>query len=133
MNFKKLVLKQLSYLFLLFLIFSKVSFAARLEDIKILSVKPGQENFELKLQSKDAPKDSYFYIDIVKSDPDSFEKMAHLIKKIMKRDQYKLDLEIPSFSASPNGSFYRSEGIQFFGTADRQPNATVKPLKKNKK
>lgn len=110
---------------------SSIASAARLEDVKILNIMPGQENFELKLQVKDGPKDSYFYVDIVKSDPESFEKMVLVTKKLTRRDKYKLDLDIPSFSASPNGSYYKSEGIGFYGPT-REPDG-VKPAKKKEK
>ena len=110
---------------------SSTTMAARLEDVKILNVTPGQENFELKLQTKDGPKDSYFYVDIVKSDPESFEKLVQVIKKLTRQDKYKLDLDIQSFSASPNGSYYRSEGLIFSGPT-REPDG-VKPAKKKEK
>ena len=109
---------------------SNVASAARLEDVRILNIMPGRDHFELKLQIKDGPRDSYFYVDIVKSDPDSFEKLVHVINKMRLRDKYKLDLDIPSFSASPSGSFYKSEGISFYGPADREPNGTSSTKKK---
>lgn len=108
---------------------SSIASAAKLEDVKILNVMPGRDNFELKLQMKDGPRDSYFYVDITKSDPDSFEKLVHIIKKMMRRDKYKLDLDIPSFSASPSGSYYKSEGITFYGPADREPDGVKKKKK----
>lgn len=109
--------------------FSVLSNAAKLEDVKILSIKPGRDNFELKLQAKEGPASNYFYLDIVKNDPDSFEKMVHVVKKLMNRDKYKLDIDIPSFSISPSGSYYKSEGIVFYGPTDREPNA-AKAIKK---
>lgn len=98
-------------------LFSSVSSAARLEDVKILSIVPGHDNFELKLQSKEGPKGSYFYVDITKRDTNSFEKLVHVINKLMRRQKYKLDMDIQSFSSSPSGSYYKSEGITFYGTA----------------
>jgi len=114
----------------LFLI-SSVASAARLEDVNILSVTPGRDNFELKLQVKDGPKDSFFYVDITKSDPDSFDKLGHIIKKMMKRSKHQLNLDIPSFSVSPSGSYYKSDGITFYETTDREPDSVK--AKKNKK
>jgi len=111
---------------------SSIASAARLEDVKILNVMPGRDNFELKLQTKDGPKDSYFYVDITKSDPDSFEKLVYVIKKLMRRDKYKLDLDIPSFSASPSGSYYKSEGLTFYGPAGREPDG-INPVQTKKK
>jgi hypothetical protein len=98
-------------------LFSNFVFAARLEDVRILKITPGRDNFELKLQTKNGPVDSYFVLDVMKSDPESFEKLVHIIKKVAYKDRYKLDLDIPSFSASPSGSYYRSEGITFSGVS----------------
>ena len=94
---------------LLFL--SGIASAAHLEDVKLLKFTPGPEKFELKLQLKDGPKDSYFLVDIVKSDSESFAKLAHVVRKFMEKEKYKLDLNIPSFSPSPSGSHYRSDDI----------------------
>lgn len=111
---------------------SSVASAARLDDVTILNITPGQDNFEVKLQAKDAPKDSYFYLDISKSDPDAFDKLGQVVKKMVGREKYRLDLDIPSFSAFPYGSYYKSDSLTFYGSSDRQPNAT-KPAKKQKK
>lgn len=100
--------------------FSSFASAAKLEDVKILNIKSGRDNFELKLQMKNGPKDSYFFVDIVKDDKNSFDKLVHVIKKILNKDKYKLDLDIISFSASPSGSYYRSEGINFYGTTQEK-------------
>lgn len=103
-----------------------ICLAARLEDVKILEIKPGQENFELKLKAKDAPPGSFFYLDITKNDPESFEKMILVIKKLMQKEKFRLDLDIPSFSVTPSGSYYRSEGIGIFSPNEREPNSTKK-------
>jgi len=79
---------------------------------------------ELKLQAKHGPPGSYFFVDITKNDPDSFDKLAHVINKIMDKDKYRLDLNIRSFSVSPNGGRYPSEGIDFYspkGEPSRTP------------
>ncbi len=91
--------------------------AAKLEDVVILDITHKKDNFELKLQTKNGPKDSYFFVDIVKSDANSFGKLAIVLKKLKKRDDFKLTLEIPSFSVSPSGSYYRSESVTFSGSA----------------
>jgi hypothetical protein len=106
--------------------------AARLNDVRILSVNPGQDNFELKLQMKDGPKDSFFFVNIIKNDAESFEKLIHVVKKMGQPDGYKLDINIPSFSASPSGSYYNSVGLSFYGTSLRDPNSE-KTEKKSKK
>jgi hypothetical protein len=94
-----------------------IAFATKLEDVKILSVAPGNDKLELKLRSKEGPKGSYFYVDITKRDANSFEKLVHVINKLMRRDKFELDMDIQSFSPSPGGSYYKSEGITFYGTA----------------
>lgn len=115
-----------------FLLASSVASAARLEDVKILNVITGKDNFQLKLQAKEAPFDSYFFLDITKSDPESFDKLMHVIKKMMHKNKYRLDLDIPSFSASPSGSFYKSEGITFSSTSEREPNGVSSKKEKKK-
>ncbi len=90
--------------------------AARLEDVAILDIKYVDDNFELKLKAKDGTKDSFFFIAIVKKDEKAFEKLALTFKKIKMKNDFKLNLDIPSFSIAPNGSFYRSNDIKFFGT-----------------
>lgn len=101
---------------LLILLFSTSSvFAARLENVKILSTVANKEGVELKLHANQGPKGSYFFVVVSKFDNDSFYKLALVIKKLEKRDGYKLDLEIPSFSMSPSGSYYRSESVNFTG------------------
>ncbi len=112
------------------MLISNLVFAANLEDVQILNVMPGKENFKLKLHAKDGPGDSYFFLDILKSDPESFDKLMHVISKMMYKNKYKLDLNIPSFSLLPSGSYYRSDDITFSGTANRQPSSTKK--RKNK-
>jgi len=116
-------------LFLGALLISSISFGAQLEDVKILNVVPKQNSFELTLQTKDGPKDSYFLVDISKNDPDSFEKLAQVIKKLVQKDKYKLNLDVISFSDSPSGSYYQSDRVTFYETVDRLPNS----LKKKKK
>lgn len=92
--------------------------AAKLEDVTILYLKAGKGSFELKLQVKDAKKNSYFLVEIVKEDEQAFEKLALVMKKLKRKDAFKLNLDIPSFSVSPPGSYYRSDSVKFTGTSD---------------
>jgi hypothetical protein len=124
--------KVVKTLILGFLLASSVASAARLEDVRILTVIPGKDNFQLKLQAKEAPTGSYFFLDITKSDPESFEKIMYIIKKMMHKNKYRLDLDIPSFSASPSGSYYKSDGIMFSSSSEREPNAVGTKKIKNK-
>jgi hypothetical protein len=87
--------------------------AAKLEDVKILEANFSQNCVTLRLHSNLGAKDSYFFVDITKSDPSSFEKMGMVIKKLERGEEYKLDLEIISFSVAPSGSYYRSESVKF--------------------
>lgn len=107
------------YLFMLiiFLVSNHAS-AAKLEDVKILSYKEGEANFKLKMQLRDAPKGSFFYVDVVKSDSRSFEKLILVLRKLTEREKFKLDMDIPSFTSSPSGSYYRSDGILFHGVVN---------------
>ena len=94
--------------------------AAKLDDVLILDIKQVSDNFELKLQVKNGPKNSHFFVDIVKKDDNAFSKLAIVLKKLKKKDDFKLSLEIPSFSIAPSGSYYRSNDIIFFGTATNE-------------
>lgn len=109
--------------FLVLMLFSNIAFGAKLEDVKILQAVAGNGSFKLKLQTKDSPSNSYFFLDITMSDPGSFDKLVHVIKKAVRKDSYRLDLDIPSFSTSPSGSYYRSEDIRFNGRSSREPNS----------
>lgn len=91
--------------------------AAKIDDVTVLDIKYGKDSFEIKLQAANGPKDSHFLVDIVKSDKDSFDKLALVLKKLKKRNDFRLSLDIPSFSMSPSGSYYRSESVTFTGTA----------------
>lgn len=91
--------------------------AANLDNVKILDIKQEKENFSLKLQDSSGAKDSYFFVDIVPEDKEAFAKLALVLKKIKLKEKFKLALVIPSFSASPSGSYYRSNGVMFKGSA----------------
>ena len=90
------------------------AFAAKVEDVKVLDVKYKKDSFEVKMQTKDGKKDSYFTVDVVREDAQAFEKLAHVIQKT-KRPEYKLDLDIPSFSAHPSGAYYKSTSVKVSG------------------
>lgn len=94
--------------------------AAKLEDVTLLHLKAGKESFELKLQVKDAKPKSYFLVEIVKEDDKAFEKIALVMKKLKLKEAFKLNLEIPSFSVNPPGSFYRSDSVKFTGSSEEE-------------
>jgi hypothetical protein len=91
------------------------AYAAKLEDVVILDVKQSKDSVELKLHVTKGPKDSYFLVDLVKSDKNSFDKMALVLRKLKDKDDFKLGLDIQSFSMSPSGSYYRSDSVTFLG------------------
>lgn len=112
---------------------SNIASAAYLEDVKLLNATPSQEGFQLKLKTKDSPRDSFFIVDVVKADPESFEKLVHVIQKMKLKDAYRLDLDIMSFSPSPSGSYYRSEGIRFSSPSAQAAASSDKPASKGDK
>lgn len=117
--------------FSLLILLANVTFGAVLEDVNVLSITPGQNSIELKLQDLNGPVGSYFFLEIGKDDPESLEKTALAIKKFQQKDNYRLSLEIPSFSVRPSGSFYRSNDVVFQGSDNREPNSVK--AKKGKK
>jgi hypothetical protein len=97
----------------LFLFLPAIACAANVEDVRILNAASGRDNLKLQVQPKSGS--SYFFVDIMSSDPEAFEKVGAVVKKLLRGDRYRLDLSIPNFSASPSGSYYRSEDIRFSG------------------
>ena len=95
-------------------------FASTLEDVSLLDVKHVKNNFELKLQVKNAPANSYFTVALVETDKEAFNKLALVLKKMKLKKNFKLNLNIPSFSATPSGSYYKSDSVTFMGTADEE-------------
>jgi len=89
------------------------AFAAKLEDVNVLDSAPSKDGLTLKLQVKDGPKDSYFFVNVSKTDRSSFDKLNLVIKKLKNGNDFKLSLDIQSFSISPPGSYYRSEDVSF--------------------
>jgi hypothetical protein len=88
--------------------------AARLENVKFLEVKTQKNSVKLKLQISDGPEDSYFFVEITKSDEASFEKLSLVLEKQKSDKSVQIDLDIPSFSVFPSGSSYKSESVKFF-------------------
>jgi len=103
--------------------------AADLQDVELLSVNARAESLQLKLRAKEAPAGSYFFLEITQSDPEAFAKMLTIIKKMHLKGGFRLDLSLPSFSPSPSGSYYRSEGVLMSGDETRGPSS----IKKKKK
>ena len=85
----------------------------------------------------DGTPNNFFFVYITKNDPQSVEKLTHIFKKL-ENENYRLDLDIISFSAEPNGSQYMSESVTFKNGSIREPNGTksrqkTKPKNKLKK
>lgn len=89
--------------------------AKGLKDVTLLEIKQDEEKFTLKLQDKEVGNDSYFFVIIDKTDKQSFAKLDYIINKIKHKDDYKLNINIPSFSAKPSGSIYYSDSVEFSG------------------
>jgi len=91
------------------------TWAAKLDDVKVLGIASEKDRVELKLHVSSGSKDSFFFVGMVKSDAESFEKMALVIKKLLLGDNFKLNLNIKNFSMSPSGSYYPSDSVNFSG------------------
>lgn len=99
---------------LIFLLTAAQGHAADLRDVKVLSVEPtDKESIKLKLQAPGGPKNSHFFVDVVKTDPEAFQKIYLVTKKLKAKGGAKLNLTIESFSHTPSGSYYRSESVKF--------------------
>lgn len=97
------------------ILISTLTFAKQLDNVNVLDITQDEDKFVLKLQDSEIGGTSFFIVEINKSDKESFVKLDYLIKKIKNKENYKLNLEIPSFSAYPSGSFYKSENVKFSG------------------
>ena len=93
--------------------------AASLEDVTLLEVRPEAGQVRLKLHTDKGPKGSFFFVTVTKKDPDSFDKLALVLKKLEDKSRFRLDLSIPSFSPSPSGSSYESGYVKFSGGGKR--------------
>lgn len=111
------------------LLISPGGFAATLPDVRVLGFNRGANGVEVKFQTADGPRNSYFTVNIVQDDPGAFAKLAAVTEKLVNRDNYQLNLEIHNFSASPPGSYYRSPSVLFSGS-QRQPSSVPPKLKK---
>lgn len=108
--------KYFHFLFMFYIFFQfNLASAAQIEDIKILSLEadPALQFFQLKLHGNNLKVDSFFFVKIVNTDPLAFEKMIHVFNKLKTKNQYQIDLNIPSFSAYPSGSIYPSDRVSF--------------------
>jgi hypothetical protein len=90
--------------------------AAKLEDVEVLAFTPTKESITLKLHASQGPPDSYFTVDLTRTDPNTFDKLNYVMKKLENKKGYKLSLNIRNFSMSPSGSSYKSESVVFSGT-----------------
>lgn len=97
--------------------------AELLKDVAVLELIPKQRILEVKLQIKGGGTKSYFTIGLEDSDPKAFEKSLLILEKMKLKDKFTLNLDIPSFSASPSGSYYKSIGIQFSSSLAAQKKA----------
>jgi hypothetical protein len=91
------------------------SFGAELLDVEILERNKSDDGVELKLRTKDGPLDTFFYLDIKKDDPNVVEKLSLVLKKTKMKNKFSLNLDIPSFSLLPSGSYYRSQSVLITG------------------
>lgn len=104
---------------LIILCFSiSTAFGATLEDVRVLDLRQGKGMFEVKLQTKHASEDHHFYVEIVQEDEKAFEKLALVLKKMKQKGNFKLNLNIISFSDLLSGSSYRSDSVKFSGSAE---------------
>lgn len=94
--------------------------AAKLKDVKILGTTVEKDGVELKLHTDLGAKDSYFLVKITKLDKQAFDKLLLVMRKQEGKDQFQLNLDIPSFSPAPSGSFYRSERVKFSGVKAKE-------------
>jgi hypothetical protein len=106
-------------IFSLFLIMTSTASAANLTNVNVLGVNLGRESVAVKLHAPQGPEGSFFFVNIEKSDADSFVKLALLAKKLEQGESFVLNLDIRSFSMAPSGSTYRSESVTFSGTRVR--------------
>lgn len=105
-------MKNLIAIFILNLIFSS-AYAARLENVKILNIISEEDGIELKLHTPSGEDNSYFFVRIEKDDVETFDKLICILQKQNRPNKIKLNLEIPSFSHSPNGSSYPGHSVRF--------------------
>ena len=101
------------YLILGMILMTSLVQAEQLHDIKILNIDEKEDRLILKLRPQNSPADSYFFLHVLKSDPKYAFKYSMITKKMDKKENCVLNLNIISFSAKPYGSMYMSEGVEF--------------------
>lgn len=107
--------KKLFITFLFGLFMQSSAIADPVTGIEVLEMNPSKDAMILKLHSADrAPKGSFFFVKLEKSDPDYEKKLELVQEKSDKKDQMQLALDIVSFSAVPNGATYRSKYVKFY-------------------
>lgn len=94
-------------------LWTSTALAAVVEDVSILEMTYKEDAFELRLKPGNEIRDTYFIVEIGKSDEKALEKIAVIMKKLKAGKGHKLNLQIPSFSAYPPGAFYRSQSVRF--------------------
>ena len=105
--------------------------AARIQDIEVLEVvSEDPAEFQFKVRSKRAHADLFFFLGFDKSNRACLDKMTVLLLKMAKPKDHKIDLEIPSFSPYPAGSYYSCTDVQFSQRSLRAPNQVPKANKK---
>jgi hypothetical protein len=100
---------------LLLLLWASPAMAAKLNDVKILEVNSEKNKFEFKLHANVGAPDSFFFVAIQKSEADSFDQLAILMKKLQLGKNFNLSLDIKNFSPQPSGSYYLGKSVIFSG------------------
>ncbi len=90
-------------------------FADTVKNVNLVTATPGKDNLELKFSAQIRGKTTEFSVDVIRSDPDAFEKLVTIMQKMTEGDRFTLDLNIVSFSPFPIGSYYRSNDVKFSG------------------
>jgi hypothetical protein len=115
------------------LLFSISVHAAKIEDIEVLDFMPDEPaEFQFKVRSKKMDPKSYFFLGFEKGKKEDLNKLSFLLLKMTRADQYKIDVDIHSFSPYPAGSYYSASAVTFSYKALRAPDQIKKPLKSKK-
>lgn len=94
-------------------LWTSTALAAVVEDVSILEMTYKEDAFELRLKPGNETRDTYFVVEIGKTDELALQKLAVVMKKLKAGKAHKLNLQIPSFSVYPPGAFYRSRSVRF--------------------
>lgn len=98
------------------LLAANAAWADPLENVKISDVTLSKGSVRLRVQNGSSP-EAYFFVDVTRDDPKSFEKLGLVTKKLVAGEKFRLDMSIVSFSAHPGGSYYRSKDVTFIDHA----------------